>query len=85
MTIFRGQKKLRKTQKVRAFFPQIWGNSRNVGEFSETYFPLQERTREIPSRGIGGIEKMSKFPQLPDKACPMQAYQGGPLGHQGAQ
>ena len=39
----------------------------------------------IPSRGIGGIEKRSSFPQLPDKAWPRQAYPGGPLGHQWAQ
>ena len=27
-------------------------------------FPLQETTREIPVRGIGGIEKRSSFPTL---------------------
>ena len=46
------------------------------------YFPLQEITREIPRRGNrGNRDSVSNFPQLPDKACPMQAYPGGPLGH----
>ena len=39
MTILWEQKKLRKTQKVKAVFPQIWGNSQNMGGFSGTFSP----------------------------------------------